>query len=69
MIPWPDSIKHLANVPASMTLPPTFEEILSTLRDSFRALRKRCRIADDGMLLESCVTQYADQAWPDVDTK
>ena len=48
LIPWPAEIKHLGFWPASIALPPTFDDLLSSLRKPFGNLRDRCRIRDDG---------------------
>jgi hypothetical protein len=66
-VPWPRDIEHLAYWPASITLQPTYEDVVASARDSFRVPRTRCRISDDNFLAESCAASYADSVWSHVE--
>lgn len=43
-VPWPETLQHLARWPATLCLPPCFEDVVAAVRTSFRRLRDRCRI-------------------------
>ena len=65
-VPWPDSLRHLARWPASLTLPPRKDDIIASLRDCFRTLRRSCRVRNDGFLIEELVLRTTAQTWPGV---
>ena len=43
-VPWPEHLQHLARWPASLCLPPRYEDIVCAVRHGFRRLRDRCRM-------------------------
>ena len=49
-----------------MTHPPTGADMIYGLRDGFRTLRKRCRIKEDGFLVEDWASRIAAAVWPGV---
>ena len=63
LIPWPTGLRHLVDFPASLNLPCRRGDIVRSILDSFRHLRKRCRIADDGRLAEDTVAGLAEKLW------
>lgn len=66
-VPWPENIMHLAEWPASITLPPTWHDLLASVTACFRKFRDRCRIDDVSMMVESIANECADQLWqPDL---
>ena len=57
-VPWPEALQHLARVPASMTLPPRREDLITSIRNTLRKFRDRCRVIDSHRLIEAAVLRY-----------
>lgn len=64
--PWPQDLQHLASCPASAKLPPGKQDLINSLRESLRSLRKQCRITSDGALIEDIVSAMVSKLWPSV---
>ena len=62
-VPWPEQLQHLARWPATLSLPPRFDDIVAALRNSFRRLRSRCRISLSDPCTDVAVRDCAFQLW------
>ena len=62
-VPWPVSLQHLARWPASLALPPTWDDLASAVREAFRGLRKRCRILQDDPCTDSAIVECTAELW------
>ncbi|CAL1157640.1 unnamed protein product [Cladocopium goreaui] len=63
MVPWPEQLRHLARWPASIGLPPRFEDVVSAVRTSFRRLRNRCRIPISDSCAVEAVQRCCSSLW------
>ena len=63
MVPWPEQLRHLARWPASIGLPPRFEDVVSAVRTSFRRLRNRCRIPISDSCTVEAVQRCCSSLW------
>ena len=68
-VPWPSSLKHLAKWPASISLPPRREDLISSYRNALMSLRRRCQISDDGRLVEDMVIRSIATLWPELEQR
>ncbi|CAE8636833.1 unnamed protein product [Polarella glacialis] len=68
-VPWPLGLRPLSEWPASLTLPPKREDLLSHVRDMMRRLRNRCKLDDDGHLVETIAAESVDELWSFVEAR
>ena len=60
-IPWPADLCQLADVPASLTLPPKHSRVVASVRDCLRGLQKRCRVPVNDVFLEDVAVDASQQ--------
>ena len=61
-VPWPEQLQHLARWPATICLPPRYEDVVGAIRTCFRRLRDRCRVSISDActkmpFIQTCVSQ------------
>ena len=62
-VPWPERLQHLASWPASLCLPPRWEDVASAVRDAFRSLRRRCRVDHQDFCTDHAIAECTADLW------
>ena len=61
-VPWPEELQCLAKWPATLSLPPRWDDIAACVRSSFRSFRKRCKIRCTDSSTEAVIQECVDEA-------
>ena len=62
-VPWPEELQCLAKWPATLSLPPRWDDIAACVRSSFRSFRKRCKIRCTDSSTEAVIQECVAEAW------
>ena len=62
-VPWPEQLQHLARWPATICLPPRYEDVVSAIRKCFRRLRDRCRVSISDACTVDAIQTCVSQLW------
>lgn len=62
-VPWPEHLQHLARWPASLCLPPRYEDIVCAVRHGFRRLRDRCRMHVQDVCTDNAIHVCVSKLW------
>lgn len=62
-VPWPEHLQHVARWPASLCLPPRYEDIVCAVRHGFRLLRDRCRMHVQDVCTDNAIQMCVSKLW------
>ena len=61
-VPWPEELHCSAKWPATLSLPPRWDDIAACVRSSFRGFRKKCKIRctdhSTEAVIQECVAEH-----------